>query len=238
MQRPLSLLLSACSLVLLAPSAFAQAPTADYEITFDATWSAATHPSSYPTNAHFSPLVGGTHDANVSFWGPGAIASNGIELMAELGLSTPLQDEIDVEILNGFADQTLFGFPPHGPGQVTMTITVDHDYPLLTLVTMLAPSPDWFLGVHDLDLTIDGWWLPELDVDLLPYDAGTDYGPDFDSANDDTDPHEPIALLGAPFTSGVPLGTFQIRRLPEPGLAIGLAAGLLALAARTRHPSH
>src|SRR5260370_23854981 len=57
--------------------------TARYQVVFDATWSQATLPTNWPANAHFSGLVGGTHNANVHFWNDGETASEGIRLMAE-----------------------------------------------------------------------------------------------------------------------------------------------------------
>lgn len=37
----------------------AAADSAEYSVTFDASWSAATHPSDIPSVPHFSKLVGG-----------------------------------------------------------------------------------------------------------------------------------------------------------------------------------
>jgi hypothetical protein len=58
-----------------------------------------------------------------------------------------------------------------------------------------------------------GDWIDLLVVDLDPYDAGTDSGTDFNSIDDDTNPPDPIALLGAPFTGTPPLGTFTFERI-------------------------
>src|SRR5262245_36189318 len=55
--------------------------TAQYQVVFNATWSQATHPTNWPSNAHFSGLVGGTHNNNVHFWRDGETASEGIRLM-------------------------------------------------------------------------------------------------------------------------------------------------------------
>jgi len=61
-----------------APMVQPQPQTATYEATFRATWSRQSHPIDFPQNRHFSPLIGGTHDARVRFWAPGALASPGI----------------------------------------------------------------------------------------------------------------------------------------------------------------
>jgi hypothetical protein len=54
-------------LLLATPAADGPTPTAQYRVRFDATWSAATHPVQFPAAAHWSGLVGATHDATVSF---------------------------------------------------------------------------------------------------------------------------------------------------------------------------
>ena len=51
--------------------------SATYQVTFEATWSAATHPTDFPQDglAHFSALVGATHNADVVFWASESAAS-------------------------------------------------------------------------------------------------------------------------------------------------------------------
>ena len=79
---------------------------------------------------------------------------------------------------------------------------------------MIAPSPDWFVGVSALNLRPDDTWLLETTIDLVPYDAGTDSGANFTSSNADTNPPEPIThITGFPFENAPPLGTFTLRRL-------------------------
>ena len=76
-------------------------------------------------------------------------------------------------------------------------IEVNSEYPLVSFITMIAPSPDWFVGVHDYNLcnTTTGKWLDSRTRDLPPYDAGTDSGPNFGSSNQITNPKENIHLL-------------------------------------------
>src|SRR5262245_24271082 len=74
------------------------AATARYSVSFEATWSAPTHPTDFPANAHFSPLIGATHSARVGFWQPGGPASPGIQAMAERGRTSPLDAEMDAAI--------------------------------------------------------------------------------------------------------------------------------------------
>ena len=190
----------------------AGAEVAEYRVTFDATWSAATHPAAYPAGAHFSPPVGGTHDATKTFWEAGALASDAIEQMAEVGASAPLATEVGQAIALGSAFSSISAAGLNSPGTVQTTFLVNETHPLVTLVTMVAPSPDWFLGVSGLSLRSGGAWLDPVVHDLFSYDAGTDSGSSFTSPDDDTDPAVPISLItGAPFSGTPRLGTFTFE---------------------------
>lgn len=189
-----------------------------YTVTFDATWSAETHPDQFPSVPHFSGLIGGTHNSQLSLWGPGLIASEGIRLMAELGSQNPLDSIVLAAIADSTAGFLLSGFGINlSPGSISLTFTISPDKPLVSLVSMIAPSPDWFVGVHDLNLLPGGQWLDSIVVQLYPYDAGTDSGPTYTSPNAVTTPRQPISqITSAPFLNGgivLPLGTFTFRRI-------------------------
>jgi hypothetical protein len=82
---------------------------------------------------------------------------------------------------------------------------------------MIAPSPDWFVGVHDLSLLENGNWVREGVVTLEPYDAGTDDGGTYQSPDRDAQPRRPIREIdGFPLDMQgrvAPMGTFTFRRL-------------------------
>jgi hypothetical protein len=200
-----------------APAA-TPAATARYSVTFEPTWSEASHPTDFPGNAHFSPLIGGTHSARVQFWRPGAPATEGIQAMAERGRTSPLDAEVEAAIAAGTAQAVLRGGSiDRLPGSTSFELDVSRDFPLVTLVTMVAPSPDWFVGVHDLDLLAGGDWAAERRVVLYPYDAGTDDGATYGAPDLAARPHAAIAPLeGAPVAhlgSVAPFGQFVFRRL-------------------------
>jgi len=195
-----------------APSA------ARYRVTFAATWSASTHPVDFPSTAHFSPLVGATHSARVTFWRDGETATDGIKDMAERGLTSTLAQEISTAIAAGTAERVLIGGNiAISPGEATTEFDISQTYPLVTLVSMIAPSPDWFVGVSAMPLFQDGNWLDERRMDLAPWDAGTDGGVTFLSPDLPLVPRTPVfRLVTAPLSpSGrtIPLGTFTFRRL-------------------------
>ena len=198
-----------------AAPAWAQS-AATYRVTLESTWSAQTHPIDYPgASAHYSPLVGATHATGGALWSDGGTASAGMERMAETGGTSVLRDAIAGLVAAGEArGELLGGALGTSPGEVSMTFEIDEAHPLVSLVTMIAPSPDWFVGVDGLGLLDAGGWLPERVVPLRVWDAGTDSGATYTSPNSDTDPQEPIALsAAAPFAAGVPVGTFRFERL-------------------------
>jgi hypothetical protein len=182
---------------------------ARYRVTFDAVWSAQTHPTNFPSRPHFSGLVGATHDESTRIWQRGELASDGVELMAETGGTSTLLAEVDARIADGNALAKLSGGGlPTSPSSVSLEFDVVSSHPYVTLVSMLAPSPDWFVGVSALPLMENGAWLERVEVDLRLYDAGTDDGTLYTAANADTDPAEPITRLTeseAGFTDGEPV---------------------------------
>ena len=193
-------------------------PVARYVVTFDSTWSQASHPDDWPADAHYSGLIGGTHSRRVSFWQEGMPASPGIQLMAEKGRKSPLDQEVTAAVAAGDAEFLLSGDAlSDSPGSVSLEFTIGVNFPLVTLVTMVAPSPDWFVGVSGLPLLVDGQWADEVVVTLYPWDAGTDSGITYEAENFETVPAQPISrLLGFPVAvNGVvaPFGTMTFRRI-------------------------
>ena len=199
------------ALVWLAAPALAQSE-ATYSVTFESTWSADTHPDGFPGNPHFSGLVGATHASGIKLWEPGGKASPGIESMAETGAKSTLIAESDALIGSGVEATLSGGGLGTSPGSVSMTFTASESHAYVSLVSMLAPSPDWFVGVNGLALRDGAGWIQEIIVPLDVYDAGTDSGPTYTSANDDTDPAEDIVKIEeSPFKVGdslVQVGTF------------------------------
>lgn len=192
------LALALAGLVLTAQAAVADS-SATYTVTFDGTWSSATHPTEYPTGAHFSGLIGATHDARYVLFGAGRTATDGLERLAEKGAHSPLDEEIRTAIASGVAGALFEGQPIHNPpGQASVTFTIDEKHPLVSLVAMIAPSPDWFTGVAEVDLRENGQWAARRELTLYAWDAGTDGGTTYQAADDDTQPRDAIAENRSP----------------------------------------
>jgi hypothetical protein len=197
-----------------ASAAGAATPTAQYQVRFDGTWSSTSHPFDWPPNPHFSSLIGGTHDASVHFWQPGALASQGIKDMAERGLTAPLATEVQAAIGAGHAGVVIQGGGVAvSPGVANASFSISQAFSRVSLVTMVAPSPDWFVGVESLRLFVDGEWVERITVPLYAWDAGTDCGTSYTAANCVSTPPQPIAPgASPPFTSGVAVGLMTFTR--------------------------
>lgn len=193
---------------------------ARYRLTFNATWSDATHPVNFPGNPHFSGLVGAVHNEQIRFWEPAQIATPGIQLMAETGSKSGLLAEVQTAIIDGSAIAAIDGGGVGtSPGTTSIEFDVSRDYPEISVTSMLAPSPDWFIGLHNYSLIADDEFIESATIELSLYDSGSDNGVRYTSANDATDPLAPIATvlsdpLDTPFVNGTPsVGSFVIERL-------------------------
>lgn len=190
---------------------------ATYKIEFISNWSSGTHPTDYPSNAHWSALVGATHNTNISFFEIGKPATNGVEVVAESGSNTDFINEINTSISNGDAYEVIEGGGlSSGPGTITIdNVNVDANFPLISLISMIAPSPDWVVQINNLKLTDDNDnWKTSISIDVYATDAGTDNGVTYGSNNDDTSPAANISSLEdtAPFSDQI-VGTFKLTLL-------------------------
>ena len=188
-------------------------------MTFEGKFTASALASgvSVPSGEHFTTLIGAVHNASATFWSSGGTASAGIESMAEVGGTSALKSEINANS-NALAIIEQF-IASGGTATATVDITLTTDHPLVTLTSMIAPSPDWFVGVSGLSLrnTADDGWQPSLAVNLFPYDAGTEEGTEFSQSNSATSPQGTItSIKGTGKFSDEPIATLTFDLLAAP----------------------
>ena len=211
--------------VLLAASqpAFSQSEaTAEYSVTFTGNWTLQSTPGGVVGGAHFTTIAGGKHNSSVSFWAPGGTATAGLERLAELGITSGFITEINASSHTDASFTSSVG--GGGTGTSTFTLTVKKSHPLITLASMIGPSPDWFVGLHGFSLLDDdNNWKSTASMNLFPYDAGTENGTEFTLSNTATSPQGVItSLKGVGKFSEVHMATISFTRqnAPSPGPAV------------------
>jgi len=176
---------------------------ATYRVTFKGSFTKSNHPvKNFPSNPHFSPLIVAAHSGLYSMFQLGNMATLGVKNVAETGnpsvLLKELQDLEDQAVVHSFSR----GAGTNGTGSASVTVTVSEEFPLISAVTMIAPSPDWIIGVSAYSLHVNGKFLQKRTLPLYAIDAGTDAGSLFTSGNKVE--RVPISLLKN--VSGRPIG--------------------------------
>lgn len=61
----------------------------------------------------------------------------------------------------------------HHPRPQNINLRVDEQHSRLSMVSMLAPSPDWFTGLESVELCVNGVWASQV-ISTQPFDSGVD----------------------------------------------------------------
>ena len=211
---------------LLTSAAFGSEPVR-YLVEIDNTWSTTTHPEAFHDSlSHFSWVGGGTHNDQLELWQVNELASPGMVQMAESGETTILLDEVQAAVEQGMAlskiDQPHWFCPEEtvvdqcGPNQFEIELSTDFDH--VSLVTMLGPSPDWFVGVSGLPMRDEKGWINRTVHTLYPYDGGTRAANVLEMRGPLTEPPDPITHItseSGQVISDRPIGSLIFTRIVE-----------------------
>ena len=193
----------------------AQDNSAMYKVTFTGNWNLQSTPGGVPGSAHYTTIAGGTHNSSVDFWKPGAKATSGMEALAELGSTPGFISEINASSHSNGTFTKGTGF---AVGTASFNVTVAKTHPLITLATMIGPSPDWFVGLSSHSL-LDGNsnFKSTERIELFAYDAGTENGSGWSLGNSATVPQGVItSLKGKGRFSNVPMAYIDLERTDTP----------------------
>ncbi len=188
-----------------------------YLATFTATWSKITHPYMFPANPHFSPLVAATHNKNFMLFYQGSKASRGLKIVAETGNPRTLVRELNSN-QNVMHVSTAMG-PFNSPGMSMVSLLASEGAEYVSMVTMIAPSPDWIAGVSRYKLKdANNNWIDKKMIPVYAIDAGTDSGRTYTSEDLPTVPQERVKLITQkPFVNDngkvIPVGFIIIKRM-------------------------
>lgn len=179
---------------------------ATYKMVFQGLWSRQTHPKDFPTQTpllHWSNIVGASHSNSYRIWDYGEYASRAVKYVCEFGSSNILETEMKShsdKIRTVVKTPQMWGNVLN-TRQALFTVTKDFNY--VSLITMIGPSPDWCLGISAVNLCQENCtWADKLEIDLFPWDAGTDSGPSYMSHNMVTKPQEKIHKITNHYPNG------------------------------------
>jgi hypothetical protein len=211
MPIPIRAPLSVLALALLgAPAAHAgdmdmtMGKTARYRVEFERTWSSESHPQDFPLLAHFSPVIGVTHDSGFELFRKGGSATPGLEKLCEEGKHQPLDSEIRGAISSGRAGALIETSDPlrSVPQTAAVEFEIDAMHPMVSIAAMIAPSPDWCAVAADVTLVEDGRFVDSRSVPLRAWDVGTDSAASYRALDADMQPRGPVAPSDSPYFAG------------------------------------
>lgn len=114
------------------------------------------------------------------------------------------------------------GAPTMPGGTTSLILDVDCEHSFVTVIGMIAPSPDWIVQVNNRNLVdTRGRFVYSVSGDMIAYDAGVDSGREFTDPSDasldiPTLPRDNIAPLVEDETDrfqGRVVGKFSIVRM-------------------------
>jgi len=150
--------------------------------------------------SHFTPLLVAAHPSTAHIFIPGMPASVALQAMAEGGDISGLVTELTSDSAN-LVENPAGGLLAAGENAVA-TLTTDTNNDVLSIVAMILPSNDGFIGLHN-------WKIPTQPgvyrVNLDAYDSGTE-------ANDEIGANIPQP---GPTSAGIGTGGTGVTTLVE-----------------------
>lgn len=166
---------------------------ATYKITISVNWSSPRF--TVPAGAHVTAIIGMIHAKDTALWKEGTLATPGLEDVAEIGNTIKMNAEIDMIIEKNKALSKFQIAAPQITGTAETTLNFSTAFPLISFASMIAPSPDWFMGISNVSLLENNQWVKDLTLNIYTYDAGTEEGDVFGYNNPSTVPQQNIMLL-------------------------------------------
>jgi len=187
-----------------------------YNLQLNTFWSEQVFPKQYPQwrpPAQWSKSVGYSHQDAFSLFSLGTLVDEGVRQFVETGSSEVLDRSSSNRT---FLDAILAPPIVQGVGNTSTNVFVDGNHSLISVITKIVPSPDWFIGLDSLNLCHDGRFIQSFNTEAFPLDAGTDNGFTFTSPNWETEPRAEVFQISNSFPAH-PAGSFHypsLSRLP------------------------
>ncbi len=170
----------------------------------------------FPRNPHFSPVVAISHNKKYQLFPFKTLASLGVKNVAETGNPGELISEVQsAQSKRAILDYETSS-PFDGDEVVSVEVKVNKKNPYISLISMIAPSPDWVIGINNLKVIRQGKYLGKKVLPLFAIDAGTDSGKIYTSSDQATQPQGKIKRLyrvGSAVIKKTPFAYLKIEKL-------------------------
>lgn len=186
-------------------------PDAAYTMQITTYWSSPDF--TVPPGVHITAVTGMAHTPDAVLWKQGALATGGLEDIAEIGSPTKMNAEIDAVIAAQKASERFNITPPAINGTVQKSLTLTQKFSQVSFASMIAPSPDWFLGINNFSLIRNNDWIRDTTVNVYVYDAGTEDGDAFGYSNPASVPQQNIKLLQPSDATVLANGNMSLARI-------------------------
>ena len=182
-----------------------------YNISLNSVWSLKTHPYWTPLEPQILPFLSFSHKKDNNILQLGKVPDLGFEKYIEEGNTKLLINSILRSKKKNEIRSYTKGSKIHSPDIVDNILRVTKEHPYITFIAPIHPSPDWFIGVSNIQLYFpQTGWVEEIKIPVQIYDAGTDDGIDFTSNNINTKSSAGIQYLTIPST--LPIAYLTIRQ--------------------------
>jgi len=164
-----------------------------YECDFINRWTSSRHPNQFPGSGHWSTPLMASHNKRYTMWSDMQVSSAGVEKVAEKGALGSLTKELAAAgfMVNDVASSSGSFFPSGGDFASTPIqglLDMDNSHRLISSITKIEPSPDWFSGLNSYSPVMNDRWLSSFNVYSYPWDAGSEDGSSYSGSNLATDP--------------------------------------------------
>lgn len=177
---------------------------ANYVMTISGQWS--TPAFTTPANGKFTSVIGMVHNQQGWLWRENQPADLATEAMAENGNIIPYLAVIDSIIAAGSASAQLFMLAPPNTGSGQRAIYCNTNFSQVSFMSMLGPTPDWFIGLNGFNLFSNDQWVSDTTINLYVYDGGTEDGTGLSYNNPPSIPQQNIHVLSVAEGAGLANG--------------------------------
>ena len=153
-------------------------------------------------------------------WRSGVLPTRGLENLTKTGGTATIASEIS-SFGNQHRSSVTARVLNDARGQRSGNVVVDDKRFLLSTLSMIAPSPDWFVGVDSVPLCVNDTFIANATYNLYPLDSGSDSGSTYTAGDADLDPKINVSrifptsgtnVFTASGVASIPMGTLRITR--------------------------